>query len=321
MHDLFFYEAFEEESALLRTYLPAGLKAGFTGHTIQESGHTTPPAPFVSIRTQSVIPPAWGPTLNALLTRSTGYDHVTDFQRRTGHPLACGYLPTYCARAVAEQAALLWMALLRKLPRQTRHFTAFDRDGLTGGEAAGRRLLVVGVGNIGHEVVRIGHGLDMKVAGVDIVRRHTDVTYVDTETGLRDADVIVCAMSLTPSSSGYFNYERMRDAKPGAIFVNVARGEMSPSSDLLRLVDEGRLGGVGLDVFSHEAELAVSLRAGRSSDDPEVRALLDLTKKRGVIVTPHNAFNTAEAIERKARQSVEQINAFMDRGAFLWPVP
>lgn len=321
MHDVFFYEAFEEEAERLRAHMPAGIKAGYAAHTVQESGHASPPAPLVSIRTQSVIPASWGSSLRGLLSRSTGYDHVADYRRRAGGSFACGYLPLYCARAVAEQAALLWLALLRKLPQQTAHFAKFHRDGLTGGEAAGRRLLVVGVGNIGHDVARIGRGLEMAVAGVDIVRRHADVTYTDIESGLRDADVIVCAMSLNPASNGYFRYERLRGAPPGAIFVNVARGEMSPSADLLRLVNEGRLGGVGLDVFNREPELAVSLRTGRASEDPEVAALLELRDKPNVIITPHNAFNTAEAVERKAIQSVEQIVALAETGSFRWPVP
>ena len=66
-------------------------------------------------------------------------------------------------RAVAEQAILLVMALLRKLPQQTQQFPRFHRDGLTGHECAGKKLLVVGVGNIGSEVVRIGQALGMAV--------------------------------------------------------------------------------------------------------------------------------------------------------------
>ena len=64
---------------------------------------------------------------------------------------------------------LLWMALLRKLPAQMQHFTSFNRDDLTGSECAGKKLLVVGVGNIGSEIVKLGLGLGMAVRGVDLI--------------------------------------------------------------------------------------------------------------------------------------------------------
>jgi D-lactate dehydrogenase len=324
MKDVFFFEAFEEEAALIRACLPPGLSAEFTGRTIQEWGdRETAPASVISIRTQSEVPLAWAARgMRALLSRSTGYDHVSAYRARVA-PLApaFGCLPLYCARAVAEQAALLWMALLRKLPQQVRQFRTFHRDGLTGGEIAGRTLLVVGVGNIGGEVVRIGRGLGMCVLGVDLVKPKVDVELVALDAGLPRADVVVCAMDLTPANRGYFGYERLARMKPGAVFVNVARGEFAPAADLLRALDEGRLGGVAMDVYEDEKELAVSLRAGAPSLREGVRATLQLASRENVICTPHNAFNTVESVERKARQSVEQVQFFLKEGRFFWRVP
>ena len=85
--------------------------------------------------------------------------------------------------------------------------------------------------------------------------------------------------------------------------------------------DEGRLGGIALDVYEDEKELAVSLRAGTQTARDGVRTTLELASRENVICTPHNAFNTAEAVERKARQSVEQVEHFLRQGRFLWSVP
>lgn len=319
--DIFFYEAFEEEERALKQILPPDLCAGFTASTIQEQGHSHPPAPIISIRTQSTIPPEWASSLQAILARTTGYDHLKAYREKTGSKLSCGHLPTYCARAVAEQAMLLWMSLLRKLPEQMEHFKNFDRDGLTGFECEGKTLLVVGVGNIGSEIVRIGNGLGMNVLGVDIFRRYSSFRYVPMEEGLVNADIVVCSMNLTASNIGYFNSERFRKFKRGALFVNVARGEMSPPADLLQALDEKILSGAGLDVYDHENILAVSLRAGKPSDDPAVQAVRELAKRENVVLTPHNAFNTHESVERKSRQTLEQIFHFQKHGTFLWPVP
>ena len=234
--NVFFYEAFEEEAEALKHYLPNYIKAGFTWKTIQEHGDSEPSAPVISIRTQSVIPGSWAGKLSGILSRSTGYDHIKTYLHKCRANIPCGYLPLYCSRAVAEQAMLLWMSLLRKLPQQMKQFTNFYRDGLTGYECEHRTLLVVGVGNVGYEVVRIGEGLGMKVLGVDIVKKHPSVSYVSIEEGIVQADIIVCAMNLTPENSGYFNYNLLKKAKQGAIFINIARGELSPSAALLLLL-------------------------------------------------------------------------------------
>jgi D-lactate dehydrogenase len=188
-------------------------------------------------------------------------------------------------------------------------------------ECEHKTLLVVGVGNIGYEVVRIGQGLGMRVLGVDIVKRYDSVDYVSIDHGLAAADIIVCAMNLTAENRYYFNYHLLKQARPGVVFVNISRGEQSPSADLLRLLNENHLGGVGLDVFNHESELANSLRDGRGSDDEEVVNTLELAGRPNVICTPHNGFNTHEAIARKSKLSIAQIDHFLKNGEFPLPVP
>jgi D-lactate dehydrogenase len=158
------------------------------------------------------------------------------------------------------------------------------------------------------------------VRGVDLAPRYDGVDYCQIEEGLPWADIVVCAMNLTEINRGYFGYERLKQAPVGVVFVNVARGELSPSTDLLRLVDEGHLSGLGLDAYDHESALAVALRTGQPSGDEQVKATLSLTEKDHVILTPHNAFNTVEAVARKSEQSIQQLQHFMETGKFLWPV-
>ena len=319
--DVFFFEAFEEEADALKKLMPKEIQAGFSWKSIQEYGMDEPPCKLISIRTQSVLPTEWSRRLKGILTRSTGYDHIESYLRNSPKHVHCGYLPLYCKRSVAEQAMLMWMSLLRKLPKQIVKFPHFNRDGLTGQECEGKALLVVGVGNIGYEVVKISRGLGMNVRGVDIVQKHDSVNYVSIDEGIRDADIVVCAMNLTSENHGYFDYPCLKKTKPGALFINIARGEMSPSADLLRVLEEDHLGGIGLDVYNHESELAVSLRNARSSADDDVQATLKLAEHPRVLLTPHNAFNTREAVERKVSQSIQQVTHFLEHGQFLWTVP
>ncbi|MEZ5274760.1 MAG: NAD(P)-dependent oxidoreductase [Opitutaceae bacterium] len=321
--DICYYEAFEEEAAELQHFHPGDVAAGYTALTIQEEGLGQPPAPVISIRTQSLIPESWLPSLKAVLSRSTGYDHLL-WIRKSGYPgIRLGHLPTYCARAVAEQAVVLWMALLRRLPEQQRSFGRFHRDGLTGRETGGRKLAVIGVGQIGREVVLLGRALGMAVVGVDLVEKFADVEYAAPDAALADADVVVAAMNLTDANRGYFTAQRFSLCRPGAVFVNISRGELSPAPILLESLVAGHLGGVGLDVYNQESTLAVALRSGSSLEgiSEEVRAVMDMKDRDDVILTPHNAFNTVEAVKRKSSQSVEQLLHLREHGQFLWPVP
>ncbi len=319
---VFFYEAFEEERDALERFNAGTIAAGYDWKTIQETGHTAPPAPIISVRTQSHIPAEWKDSLKGILTRSTGYDHLTAYRcDNQADNIALGYLPLYCNRSVAEQAMLFWTALLRRLPLQMRQFSSFHRDGITGGECAGRTLAVFGVGNIGSQVVRIGQGLDMHVIGVDIEQKHQAVQYVAPETALKQADIIACTMNLTANNRDYFAYDTLKKAKPGVVFVNVARGELSPPDDLLRLLQEGHLGGVGLDVYPEEKTLGPALRGEIPATGTILEAVNALQQRHDVIMTPHNAFNTEEAVERKSEQSIQQLKSLINDNRFIWDLP
>ena len=99
---IFFYEAFAEEEFLLKQNMAPGIHAGYTWKTIQETGHSMPPAKLISIRTQSNLPLDWADDLGGILSRSTGYNHLLDYAQLSRFKMALGYLPLYCPRSVAE---------------------------------------------------------------------------------------------------------------------------------------------------------------------------------------------------------------------------
>lgn len=315
--DVFFYELFEEEAEALKAIASGQFSFDFTGDTIQEFQAKLPPARLISIRTQSVIPDSWAKDLDGVLSRSTGYDHLVKFRERTQTAIPLGYLDEYATTAVAEHAIITALALLRKLPQQQRQFSKFCRDGLTGFQARGRKLLVVGMGRIGYEIAAMGRALAMEVRGVDIVQNKPDIDFVEPVEGIRWAEIIICAMNLTSMNAGYFNYNLLSQANSGCLFVNIARGELSPLQDLEKLLKEGRLSGIGLDVFDDEAELSTELRSGQgtSNNYQIIKRLLD---NPSVILTPHNAFNATETVTAKGEMTVRQILHFFNTGRFLW---
>jgi len=327
MYDVVFYEAFEEEEKALRKFLPQGKQYLFTWKTIQESGHKTPQSKVISVRTQSKFPLEWASLLEGIITRSTGYDHVTAYLEATGAKLKAAYLPDYAARAVAEQAMLLWSACLRRLKVQQECFGSFHRDGLTGREIKGRSIAVAGVGRIGSQIVDIARGLGMKPIGIDIKPKPgLKLDYMSFEKAFPIADVIVCALPLTHETKGLLGRKTLSKAKRGSIFINIARGEISPSEDLLEMLEDGQLSGVGLDVYDHEKEVAAILRDDSSIESvPDearkgVEAVLKLMRHPQAILTPHNAFNTEESVERKSQHTALNLELYFSKGDFLTPL-
>ena len=318
--DIFFYESFEDEATILAALLGNEFAYGFAPETIREAGHQTPPARLISIRTQSSVPLDWTKKLDGVLSRSTGYDHLIALSSKIQQRLPLGYLEEYATRAVAEHAMLLTMALLRKLPQQIRQFPVFSRENLTGSECEGKNLLVVGVGRIGSEIVKVARGLGFVVKGVDIVPDKPGVPYISKEEGIQWADVIVCAMNLTPENGGYFNVDLFNTAKRGSVFVNIARGELSPLTDLERALRESKISGLGLDVFEDEGSLGASLRNPERTPSPQASLVQRLLAYPNVIFTPHNAFNSIEALRLKSELTVQQIRYFFKNRDFLWKI-
>lgn len=130
---------------------------------------------------------------------------------------------------------------------------------------------------------------------------------METAEGIRWAEAIVCAMDLNPSSKGYFGYDRVGSVMKGQFLVNIASGEIILARDLKRLLDEKKLEGVALDVFENEASLGFQLRSGGLDVEKSSRVLVQLMEDPNVLFTPHNAFNSTNALSRKAEMTIRQL--------------
>jgi len=320
MSDVIFYEAFQEEQEKLKSLLPRSMKVKFTAQTIQESNDKLPEARILSVRTQSVIPESWYERIDAVLTRSQGYDHLNRMFKKFHLSIKLGYLGAYCSRAVAEHAIMSMFALTKKLKDQIKHFTRFERDGLTGLEFPGRKVLVVGVGDVGSQIVKLTKALDMDVKGVDIAPRWEGIEYVNLVTGISWAEIIFCALPLTPHTNGLLSYAHLNQCLKKPYFINISRGEISPLDDLIKLLDENKLRGVSLDVYQNESNVAEQLRAGVDLSE-DTQKLINFSNRDNVICTPHNAFNTEESVIRKAEVTIHSLEYYLNRGQFPHPVP
>ena len=321
-NNIIFFVVFEEEKNAISKFLPNDINATFHQNTIQETCKfkdiKLEKNTIISIRTQSIIPEKWSSKISAILTRSTGYDHLNSF-KNNHKKILYGYLPNYCARSVAEHAFLMCLALMRRLPEQINKFDTFERDGLTGFEISGKNLLLVGIGNIGIEIYKISKSMGFNVDGIDLVENFEDVNYIKKDNDIKKYDVIICAMDLNESNYSYFNDNFFKRVKKGSLFINISRGEIAPVSILNKYLNNETLSGVALDVFDTESSLAVSLR--NREEDEDTKLIMEIKKHPNVILTPHNAFNTHETVLRKAKNTIEQIQSLIKKGKFIWEVP
>ena len=105
--------------------------------------------------------------------------------------------------------------------------------------------MVVGVGNIGNEIVHLANALGFTTKGVDIDPRQKDVEYVSLEDGIRWADCIFCAAELNDETNGMLGYDRLKVSANRPIIINVSRGEITPLNDLSQLLEEKIISGLG----------------------------------------------------------------------------
>ena len=281
------------------------------------------------------------PRLRLIATRSTGCDHIDlDVCERRGVGVA--NVGSYGENTVAEHTFALILALSRRLRDSERAVRTgrFRRERLRGFDLRGKTLGVVGAGRVGLHVIRIGNGFGMRVLAFDdsahaFYSELLDFRYVDFAELMRESDVITLHVPLTPTTRHMINREALALCRPGLLLINTARGGLIDSSALIEALDSGRVAGVGLDVLEDERvfrggatqvlseKIAERVRssAGRMIRETSAQRVAEFSKlvahhrllnRPEVVLTPHVAFNSHEAMERLTGVTMENINSYLE---------
>jgi D-lactate dehydrogenase len=262
------------------------------------------------------------PKLTLIACRSTGFNHI-DLEAAKERGITVVNVPTYGDATVAEYAFTMLLALTRKLPEVLEaENERLVMPLLTGQDLRGKTFGVVGTGHIGQRAIEIAKGFSMRVIAYDKYPNQETAdqlgfTYTELDDLLRQSDFITLHLPFNDQTHHILNHDRLKIMKPGAIVVNTGRGGLIDTPALIEELDNGHLGGAALDVLEgehlldYEEETAL-LRKGAVSDDVlrhsvEISAL---KKMPNVIVSPHNAFNTTEAIGRINQTTVDNIINF-----------
>ena len=263
------------------------------------------------------------PELEMIATRSAGHDHI-DLATCRQRGIVVSNVPNYGERTVAEHTFALILALSRRMvpSLQRTEKMNFDRAGLTGFDLSGKTLGVIGMGNIGKNVARIGHCFEMRILAYDQV--HDDdfatahgVTYVTAvEELLERSDIITLHLPYTKATHHTINRDNVTKVKRGALLINTARGGLVDTQALLWGLNEGLISGAGLDVLEEEKDAfdRIEFMSRKSPSYEELATLLRnhlLVARDDVLITPHNAFNSTEAVQRIFDTTVLNIQAYL----------
>lgn len=260
------------------------------------------------------------PILKMIATRSTGVDHI-DVEECKKRKIEVKNVPEYGSKTVAEYTLALMLAVAKRLvpAHQSVEEGEFSPEELTGVDLFGKTLGVVGVGKIGSNVVAMAKILGMKVIAVERTRdealaKKLGFRYVDLETLLREADVISLHVPATKETYHLINKNNIKMVKPGTILINTSRGAIVETEALLWALNRKILRGVGLDVVEEEDKvenISMLMKDEIKKDDfKDILSFHLLRDRDDVVITPHNAFNTVEAIERIVKTTVENIREF-----------
>jgi len=250
--------------------------------------------------------------LKLLLRAGSGVDNLDlDYINQQGLRLV--RIPGPGAKAVAEMTFAMMLALSRSLmeaDRLTRQ-GHWAKNELTGYLLTGKTLGVIGAGNIGSLVGRMGVAWGMKVLACvehsSLDRAHEfeamgmELTTVDRV--LAESDFVSVHVPLKPSTRNFIDKEALSKMKPGAYLVNIARGGVVDEAALCEALSDGRLGGAGVDVHQKEGEGQVS----------------PLAQFKNVILTPHIGASTVDSQREIGEIVLETVDSFMTEQLLLSP--
>lgn len=250
--------------------------------------------------------------VKAVALRCAGYNNV-DMK------YACGKLhifnvPAYSPHAVAEHAIAMLLTLVRKTHKaflRTRDHN-FSLSGLTGFDLYGKTIGIIGTGRIGRVFAEICKGFGMRALAYDkFPTQISGVDYVTLGRLLTESDIISLHCPLTEETRHIIDEKAIGEMKNGVIIINTSRGALIDAKALVSGLKSRKIGGACLDVYEEESDIFFEDRSENIMDDDTLARLISMPN---VLVTSHQAFLTAEALNNIALTTVNNIKSFFTTG-------
>lgn len=264
------------------------------------------------------------PKLKLIAARSTGFDHVDVSLARSRGVEVC-YVPYYGENTVAEFAFALLLNLSRKISEAHEQVTergSFDQGNLRGFDLKDKTIGIIGTGRIGANMIRMAKGFQMNVVAYDPFPKYElseslDFRYVPFKELLERSDIISLHAPLDEHTRYMINKDNINLMKKGVFLINTARGGLVETSALEKALEDGTIAGAGLDVLEEEKDMSDELSL-LNNPNPKIEELKNVLANHyfmrhpHVIVTPHIAFNTLEAVKRILDTTIDNILSFSE---------
>ena len=315
-------EDWEEE--YVRTKLPGETIVFHKGTLAENPDLSDPAADTLCIFIDSKIGEAElnrFPALRLIATRSTGFDHI-DLAAAKARGITIVTVPSYGENTVAEFAFALLLTLSRRIPEAQALVKSgtFSPAGLRGFDLEGKTMGIIGCGHIGMHMIRMANGFGMNVLGFDMhpsdeLAQKYNFAYASLDELLAQSDIISIHVPYNPHTHHLINKGNIGTIKKGAYLINTARGAVVETEALVAALGNGTLAGAGLDVLEEEGDLndEMQLLTAPHPNEEELKVTLAnnyLIDHPRVVVTPHAAFNTTEAITRILDTTIGNIRSF-----------
>ncbi len=250
--------------------------------------------------------------VNFIATRSKGTDHINK-KVAEKHGIKLANVPAYSPQAIAEHTVALALALGRHLIKANAHTHHFDfrLDELIGFNFNGKTVGLIGLGEIGLATANIFNGLGCKVIGYDIQQPQNvnNIEMVELDKLLREADIISLHVPLTEQTRHIINKDAITLMKPNAMLINTSRGGLIDTGEVLKALESGKIGYLGLDVYEFEKGLFFQ---DHEYDKHKDALLKKLIAYPNVLITPHQAFLTREALQEIANQTIKNLDLWQE---------
>lgn len=260
-----------------------------------------------------VIEKLAGMGVRYIATRSVGTDHIDKLAAGL-HGIKLANVPAYSPEAIAEHTVAMALALNRRLIDASRHSHSFDfrLDDLIGFNLHEKTVGVVGLGHIGYIVAKIFNGFGCRVIGYDIaVADQVDfIKSVTLEELYRQSDIITLHTPLTPQTYHLVDEYAIELMKEGVMLINTSRGALLKTTDVLKALFSGKIGYLGLDVYEYEKGLFFEDHEYDDNKDPLLQQLME---HPNVLITPHQAFLTREALQQIANQTISNLDSWQSQ--------
>lgn len=318
-----FYSIKPYETQTLQKHRPEEIFCKFIGDTLnQKTAYLAAGYDAVCIfvnddASSGVIDTLFELGIKFIAIRATGYDNVDLAQARSKN-IKVVNVPEYSSSAIAEHAVALILTLARKIVIAEKNVKIhnFTVDKLIGFDLSKKTVGIIGVGKIGRIFAKIMHGFGCTLLGNDIkeneeVKSTYNLKYVPLTELYNSSDIISLHTELNPQTKYMIDKEAIELMKKDVMIINTSRGKCVHTKHVIAGLQNNKIGYFGTDVYENEKGIFFYDLSKAIFKDDMLNMLISLPN---VIVTPHQAFATNEALAALAKITYENLEQMRNNG-------